>query len=282
MEIEFKNVSYVYNYKTPLRKTALKNINTIISENKINALVGKCGSGKTTLIELILALIKPTRGKIYVGPYLVEKNIKIKRINDLRFDVGLIFQFPEEQIFNSTVREEISFGMKYFGYKVDAMEKRCADALKMVGLDSKYLDMNPFKLSRGEMRKVSIASVLAFNPKVIIFDEPTVGLDSISKKNFIKLIQMLKNKYGKTILLVTHDTELVYKCSDYTYILNDGEIVLEGNSKEVLTNSNLNEYGLERPKIVETIDYINKVKGLRMGYRVDVNDLIKDIYRNAR
>lgn len=93
---------------------------------------------------------------------------------------------------------------------------------------------------------------------------------------------MLKNKYGKTILLVTHDTELVYKCSDYTYILNDGEIVLEGNSKEVLTNSNLNEYGLERPKIVETIDYINKVKGLRMGYRVDVNDLIKDIYRNAR
>ena len=123
--------------------------------------------------------------------------------------------------------------MKYFGYKVDTMEKRCADALKMVGLDSKYLDMNPFKLSRGEMRKVSIASVLAFNPKVIIFDEPTVGLDSISKKNFIKLIQMLKNKYGKTILLVTHDTELVYKCSDYTYILNDGSKIIVENIADV-------------------------------------------------
>ena len=152
----------------------------------------------------------------------------------------------------------------------------------MVGLDDSYLSKNPYKLSRGEMRKVAIASVLAFNPKVIIFDEPTVGLDSISKRNFIKLIQMLKNKYNRTIILVSHDTELVYKCSDYTYVLNDGELVLEGDTKEVLTNSKLHDYGLQRPQIVEMIDYINKTQGLRIGYRSEINDLIKDIYRNAR
>jgi len=282
MEIEFKNVSYVYNYRTPLRKTALKNINVNIKENRINAILGKCGSGKTTMIELILALLKPTRGKIYVGPYLVEKNIRIKRINDLRFDVGLIFQFPEDQIFNTTVKSEIEFGMKYFNYKVKDIHKRTSDALKMVGLDDSYLTKNPLKLSRGEMRKVAIASVLAFNPRVLIFDEPTVGLDSISKRNFIKLIQMLKNKYNRTIILVSHDTELVYKCSDYTYVLNDGELVLEGDTKEVLTNSKLHDYGLQRPQIVEMIDYINKTQGLRIGYRSEINDLIKDIYRNAR
>ena len=282
MEIEFKNVSYTYNYRTPLRKTALRNISVNIQKNKINSILGKCGSGKTTMIELILALLKPTRGKIYVGPYLVEKNIRIKRLNDLRFDVGLIFQFPEDQIFNATVKKEIEFGMRYFNYKVKDIDKRASDALKMVGLDDSYLSKNPYKLSRGEMRKVAIASVLAFNPKILIFDEPTVGLDSISKRNFIKLIQMLKNKYNKTIILVSHDTEFIYKCSDYTYILNEGELVLEGDTKEVLTNPKLHEYGLQRPQIVEIIDYINKEKGLKIGYRVDVNDLIKDIYRNAR
>ena len=282
MEIEIKNVSYTYNYKTPLRKTALKNINVNIKPNRINSIIGKCGSGKTTLIELLLALLKPTKGKIYVGPYLVEKNIKIKRINNLRFDVGLIFQFPEDQIFNSTVKSEIQFGMKYFNYKLKDIDKRTSDALKMVGLDDSYLTKNPLKLSRGEMRKVSIASVLAFNPKILIFDEPTVGLDSISKRNFIKLIQLLKNKYNKTIILVSHDTELVYKCSDYTYVLNEGELVLEGDTKEVLTSNKLYEYGLQKPKIVEMIDYINEVKGLKIGYRVEINDLIKDVYRNVR
>ena len=193
MEIRYDNVSYVYNPKTALKKVALKDINLTIQDGKINALIGTSGSGKTTLVELLNSILVPTKGKVIVDKDIISEKSQIKNINTLRRKVGIVFQFPEEQFFNLTVKKELEFGLLSFNYRTNEIDKRVSDALKMVGLDDSYLDRDPFKLSNGEQRKVAIASILIVNPKIIVFDEPTIGLDYESKKNFIKLIRMLRS-----------------------------------------------------------------------------------------
>lgn len=282
MEIKFNNVSYTYNSKTPLRKKALSNINIEIKEGKINGIIGRSGSGKTTLVELINALLLPSVGNIVIDDFILEKNKKIHNINRLRVNIGLIFQFPEDQFFNLKVKDEIKFGMKYFDIKTQEIDKRCSDALAMVGLDDSYLNRDTFKLSSGEMRRIAIASVLAFNPKVVILDEPTIGLDSISKKNLISLIRRLKTRYNKTIIIITHDVDLLHQISDYIYVLDNGKIVLEGDKYKVFTDEALEKYGLKPPKIIEFEKLVQKNKKIKIGYRDDINDLIKDVYRYAK
>ena len=278
MEIKFNDVSFSYNEK----KQVLKNIDISFKKGKINGIIGRSGSGKTTLVELINALLIPTTGDIQIDDFIIKKGKKIINVNDLRVNIGLVFQFPEEQFFNLKVKDEIKFGMKYFSVKTEEIDKRCSDALKMMGLDDSYLDRNTFKLSRGEMRKVAIASVLAFNPKVIILDEPTIGLDSLSKKNLISLIRKLKTRYNRTIIIITHDVDLLHQISDYIFVLDNGKKVLEGNKYEVFTNDELYKYGLTPPKIIEFEKLVQKEKNIKLGYRDDINDLIKDIYRNAK
>ena len=154
MDIKFNKVSFIYNEKTPLEKEVLKDLNVEIKKNQISAIVGKSGSGKTTIIEMITSLIMPASGNIKIDNCYIEKNSKIVNINELRFKVGLIFEFPEEQFFNSTVQKEVEFGLKTFNYKIDEMSKRVSDALKMVGLDDSYLSRNPHTLSSGEKEKL--------------------------------------------------------------------------------------------------------------------------------
>ena len=281
MEVKFNDVYYVYNEKTALSKMALGDINTTFKEGKITSIMGKSGSGKTTLIELINALILPTKGNIEVGSRVISKTRKIKNINNLRYKIGLVFQMPEEQFFCSTVKEEIEFGMKYFNKSVKSIEKHVSDALIMMGLNDSYLNRNPFSLSSGEMRKVAIASILAFNPKVIILDEPTIGLDNKSKENLIKIIKLLKNRYNKTIIVVSNDTDLLLKISDHIILLDKGKIVLEGNKYDVFKQDIL-KYGLKRPKIIEFEQLVLEKKGIKIGYRDDINDLMKDVYRYVK
>ena len=282
MEIVFENVSFSYLYGTPLQVDALKDVSTTIKSKKINAIIGPSGSGKSTMIEMINGLILPTKGVIHVGKHNLRKNIRIVNSNKLRFDIGVVFQNPEEQFFQKTVRKEIEFGMKYFKYKVDQIEKRTIDALKMVGLDESFLNRDPFKLSGGEKRRVAIASVLAFNPEVIIFDEPTNGLDTTSKEMLIKLIKLLKNKYGKTIIVVSHDVDTLYKFVDNVIILSNGKILAEGNKYDVFRNIEyLTEHGVKVPQIVEFIHKMELKTGKVVGNIDDVNDLIKEIYQNV-
>lgn len=281
MEVKFNHVFYVYNEKTPLSKMVLGDINTTFKEGKITGIMGKSGSGKTTLIELINALIIPTKGNIQVGSRVISKTIKIKNINNLRYKIGLVFQVPEEQFFCKTVKEEIEFGMKYFKKSVKSIEKHVSDALIMMGLDDSYLNRNPFTLSSGEMRKVAIASVLAFNPKIIILDEPTIGLDNKSKENLIKIIKLLKNRYKKTIIVVSNDTDLLLKISDNVILLDKGKIILEGNKYDVF-KQDISKYGLKRPKIIEFEQLVLEKKGIKIGYRDDINDLMKDVYRYVK
>ena len=281
MEVKFNHVFYVYNEKTPLSKMVLGDINATFKEGKITSIMGKSGSGKTTLIELINALIIPTKGNIQVGSKVISKTRKIKNINNLRYKIGLVFQVPEEQFFCKTVKEEIEFGMKYFNKSVKSIQKHISDALIMMGLDDSYLNRNPFTLSSGEMRKVAIASVLAFNPKVIILDEPTIGLDNKSKENLIKIIKLLKNRYKKTIIVVSNDTDLLLKISDHVILLDKGKIVLEGNKYDVF-KQDIEKYSLKRPKIIEFEQLVLEKKGIKIGYRDDINDLMKDVYRYVK
>lgn len=285
MEIKFNNLNYTYNPNTSIQKDVLKDINISFKEGKITSLIGRSGSGKSTMAELMNALLFPSDGTIEIGNYLLtSKGIKNnKKINDLRVNVGLIFQFPEEQFFNMTVKEEISFGMKYFKYKTKDIEKRVSDSLKMVGLSDEYLDRNPFTLSNGEKRKVAIASILAFNPKIIILDEPTIGLDYISKKNLMQLIRKLKMRLNKTIILISHDIELIHAISDYVILLDNGNIITQGDKYTVFKQEELlKQYGMRIPKIIEFSNMVYRKKGIKIGYRDEINDLIKDIYRYVK
>lgn len=282
MEIKFENVSYSYLSGTSLQVDALKDITTTIIPNKINALIGPSGSGKSTMIELINGLKLPTKGIVRIGEHELKNKVRIVNANKLRFDIGVVFQNPEDQFFQKTVKKEIEFGMKYFGYKTDKINQRVEDSLKMVGLDKSYMTRNPFELSGGEKRKVAIASVLAFNPKVIILDEPTNGLDTTSKESLINLIKLLKEKYDKTIIVVSHDVDIMYRFIDNVIILSNGKILLQGDKYTVFKNIKfLTDNGVKVPRIVEFLHKSEEKTGKYLGNIDNVEDLIKEIVKNV-
>lgn len=283
MEINFSNVGYIYNKDTSFNNIVLDGINFNLSQGKIYSIIGKNGSGKTTILELIDGLMMPTGGHIDIDNFRFEDKSKIKNINDLRIKIGFVFQLPEQQFFGNTVRDEIKFSLDCFKYNQSQIDKRISDSLLMVGLDDSCLDRDPLTLSHGEMRSVAIASILAFNPQVIIFDEPTIGLDANNKKNLIRLIKMLKTRYHKTIIIVSHDTDMLLKISDEVLLLENGKIVLQGNKYEVFSNEKiLKRNNIKVPDIIRFSNIVKNKKGIRIGYRDEINDLIKDIYRYVK
>lgn len=267
MEIELKNVCFSYEKINYEKKEILKDINMKLESGKISALIGKSGSGKTTLLELIDSIIIPTKGEI-----IIEDVNKI----------GFLFQFPEEQFFNKTVKKELEVVLKLSNYKKD-INKRISDALQMVDLNDEYLNKNPFELSSGEKRKIALATVLILNPKVILLDEPTIGLDDKSKQEMIKLIRMLKNRYNKTILIATHDMNFIHKIADYIYVLDNKKIIMEGDKYTIFKQEEkLNKIKIKVPDLISFSNKVQKQKQIKIGYRDDINDLIKDIYRYAK
>lgn len=283
MEVKFEDVNYSYKKINYVEKEVLQNINLTIKEGQVNGIIGPSGSGKTTLLELMDALIFPTSGNIQVGQYQIDSNSKSTDFRDLHFRVGFLFQFPEEQIFNTTVKEELEFSLKYYHYKEKQLDERVLDALKMVDLGPEYLEKDPFSLSSGEKRKVALASVLILNPDVLILDEPTLGLDDISKRSLMKLLRMLKNRYHKTIVIVSHDTDFLHQIVNYVFVLYNHKIVLQGDKYDVFKQvKKLKQYGIHVPKVIEFSDKVLQKKGIKIGYRDDINDLIKDIYRYVK
>lgn len=275
MEVKFNNVEYVIS-----DKKIIDNVNVKLKKGSINVILGPTGSGKSTMVQMLNALIYPTTGNVNVGDFTIKNDEKVKNINDLRFNVGLIYQFPEEQFFCETVKKEISFGLEFFNYKKNNIDKRVKDALKLVDLSEDYLNRDPFSLSSGEMRKVAIASVLAINPEIVVLDEPTIGLDSQGKNNLIKILKTIKRRYKKTIVIVSHDVEFIHKFADYLFVLNNGHIVLEGNKYEVFKQEKiLKKNGILIPKIIE-FELMAIEKKVKLEYRDDVYDLLKDILRN--
>ncbi len=282
MDIRFDKVSYVYHQPNKQKTLALLDISFTLEKEKINGITGVSGSGKTTLLELINGLLLPTSGIIEIDNYQLKKHTKAKTINSLRSLIGLVFQYPEEQFFNSTVEKEIAFALRKFKYKKDIIKKRVSEALMMVGLDDSYLKLNPFNLSSGEKRKVAIASVLIFNPKVIVLDEPTAGLDYNGKQMLIKNLKLLRDRYHKTIIISSHDLDLLYQIVDYLVILDKGNLIRVGKKETIFNQPSIfnNDY-LRKPRIVDFIQKVKKKKNITLGNHIDIKDLIKDVYRNV-
>lgn len=279
MEIEIKHVKYRYKNA---KEDTLKDISMKLEVGKVTGIIGKSGSGKTTLLEMMNGLRTPTEGMIQIGNFCISSK-KIENIEDLRFQVGLVFQFPEEQFFHLTVQEELEMPLKFYHYKREKILTRVKNALAMVDLDENYLTLDPHKLSSGEKRKIALASILVLNPEVLVLDEPTIGLDKEGTKMLLKLFRLLKNRYGKTIMIASHDIEFLHKIVDYIYVLDDGKVVLEGNKYDVLKQEELlRQYGVLSPKIISFSNYVLKEKNIKMGYRDEINDLLKDIYRYVK
>lgn len=279
MEIEVNNLSFSYNNSS---KKALNNINMQIKKGKVNGIIGTSGSGKTTLVKLIAGILPITEGNIKTDDFIMQKGKKIENNNVFNVNICLIPQNPREEFSNLKVKDELRFIIEYYKTKKVEIDKRCSDALKMVGLDDSYLEKKSLELNESETRKVLLASRLMLNPKVLILDEPTIGLDNLSKKNLVYLLRKLINRYNKTIIIISYDVDFLHKIANYIFVLAKGKIVLEGDKYEVFTNDKLLEYGIKRPNVIEFEKLVQKKKNIKLGYRDDINDLIKDIYRNAR
>jgi len=279
MEIKLNNVNYTVNKN----KTIIDNLNINIKDNSITSIIGPTGSGKTTLAKLISLFIKPTNGQITFDNIVVTNQKNKENLNKLRPNIGLVYQNPKEQFFLDTVKKEIEFTLDNLNYKTKDKQKRIEDSLKLVGLNNDILYRNPNTLSNGEQRKLSLAIALSFNPKILILDEPTLELDEASKRQLVKLIKIMKLRYKKTIIIFSKDTDFVHAISDYIYVFNNSKIVLEGNKYEVFTNTKiLKQNHLKKPNLIEFVDLVENKKNVKIGYRDDINDLMKDVYRYVR
>ena len=280
MEITFNNVTYKENVRTPLEKTYLKNFSYTFTSGKVYSIIGDSDSGKEKIGLLINAVNKPLIGTIKIGKYLNDGKY-IKNINGLRMNVGYLKENPNEFLFNKIVKSELEFGLKYFKYKLNKKNIRISEALKLVGLNDEYLKRRIDSLNISEKKKVSLASILIFNPGVIILEEPSIFLNYRDNEKLIKLVKLLKDKYNKTIILISKDTNLSYKVSDEIILLNKGSMVYAGNKSILEDEKVLNNINVDVPEIVKFINISNKFDA-NLTYTSNILDLIKEVYRNAK
>ena len=278
MPIEFRELSYVYSKDMPYAYKALKEINLEIEEGKINAIIGETGSGKSTLVQHLNALLLPSEGELEIAGYTIRANEKTKGLKYLRKKVGLVFQFSEYQLFEETILKDVSFGPKNFGVSEEEAIIKAKEALKLVGIDESMYERSPLDLSGGQTRRVAIAGILAMEPEIIVLDEPTAGLDPKGSKEMIGLFRKLNKEMHKTIILVTHDNEVVYNYADNVILLSHGEIVLNKDAREFFDDKELlDRLHILKPQIVELKELLN-AKGYKIGNEVrDIKALAKAI-----
>ena len=265
MSIELKNVTYTYSPETAYEIHALKNINLVIPDGQFMGIIGHTGSGKSTLIQHFNALIRPTSGTIlYNGEDIWEEKYDRRK---LRSEVGLVFQYPEHQLFESDVLSDVCFGPMNQGLSREEAEKEARKALAHVGFKEEYFNKSPFELSGGQKKRVAIAGVLAMNPKILILDEPTAGLDPKGRDDILDQIQLLHKMRGITIILVSHSMEDIAKYVERIVVMNHGEAVFDDTPRKVFSHyQELEKMGLAAPQITYIMHAL-KEKGLD----VDVN-----------
>ena len=274
MQISLKNVSYTYNYKTPYAREVLKDINLKIDEGSYTVIIGKTGSGKSTLIEHINGLLLPTKGEVAVDNILItnpqskkERRELARTLKILRQDVAVLFQFSEQQLFETSVLKDIIFAPLNYGVAEEKAISKAKELIKLVGLDESYLDKSPFELSGGEMRKVALCGVLALEPKVLILDEPTVALDYQSREEIMAMVKRLKEDFDMTIVLVTHNMDYVLEYADKVFVLKNGEISFEGKVEDLFLNEQvLKENSLELPEV------------LKFYKKLEANNIVLDVF----
>ena len=254
-QIKISDLSIIFNKNKHNQFTLLSRLNLNFFSNKIYFIVGDSGVGKTTLIHHLNGLLKSSDGDIFVEDIaILGKNRKIKDVKKLRKLISIVFQFPEYQLFKSTVEDDIIFGPLNFGFKKTEAQKMAKFYLNMVGLNDTFLDACPFNLSGGQKRRVAIAGILAIEPKIIIFDEPTAGLDPKGEKQIIEIIKKLKNK-GKTIIVVSHAMDIALEIADEILLIDNKTVTFKGEPYTLFTNNQLlATTNIIKPKIIQIID----------------------------
>lgn len=249
MSIKIENLTHIYMPKSPFEKKALDNVNLVIEDGEFLALIGHTGSGKSTLIQHLNGLLEPSYGRILVDD--VDITNKEVKLSDIRKKIGLVFQYPEYQLFEETIEKDIAFGPNNLGLSQEEVHNRVKKAMEMVGLEyDKYKDISPFDLSGGQKRRVAIAGVIAMEPKVLILDEPTAGLDPKGRDDILEQIKILHEKYKMTIVLVSHSMEDVGKLAERIVVMNKGKIELLGKPADIFKEvETLEQIGLAVPQV---------------------------------
>ena len=261
MGIKFEKVTH--SFKNPDGKgsfIAMEDISlNIDAKSEFVAVCGHTGSGKSTLIQHMNALLFPTTGNLEIFDRVIKPK-RNRKLNEIRKRVGLVFQFPEYQLFDETVLKDVMFGPINFGLKKEEAKEKAIEALEMVGFEKKLYDQSPFRLSGGQMKKASIAGILALEPDIIVLDEPTRGLDPASSKEVMELFEDIHKKYDKTIVIITHDMDIVAKYAKRVIVLNEGKKVYDGKKEDLFTDKNFNTFHLDYPSSMKlALDLKNKL-----------------------
>lgn len=266
MDIKLQQVSYAYAKGTPFEKRALYDVNLNIQSGTYQAIIGHTGSGKSTILQHFNGLLKPTTGKVQIGDRVIEAGKKAKELKPIRQKVGIVFQFPEHQLFEETVRKDIMFGPMNFGISEQEADQLARELIKLVGLSEAVLEKSPFDLSGGQMRRVAIAGVLAMEPEIIVLDEPTAGLDPRGQKEIMDMFYMLHKERGLTTILVTHSMEDAARYADEIAIMHEGRCVLTGAPRELFADAEtLQTYRLQLPRIVKFQHRVEKMMNMKLS-----------------
>lgn len=265
MDITFEKVEHRYQVNTPFERLALYDVNAKIESGSYVAVIGHTGSGKSTFLQHLNGLLRPTDGAITIGDRKVTANKNDKNLKPLRKKVGIVFQFPEHQLFEETVEKDICFGPLNFGVSLEEAKLRARRAIQMVGLSEEYLTKSPFDLSGGQMRRVAIAGILAMEPEVLVLDEPTAGLDPRGRNEIMQMFYDLHQQKKLTTILVTHSMEDAARYADQILVMVKGTLKLQGSPEEIFKNqSTLMEIGLDVPEVVKFKSMVEKKLGIEI------------------
>ena len=281
MSILIHELEYIYSQGTAYEKRALHDVNLAIEDGEFVGLIGHTGSGKSTLIQHLNGLLKPTRGGIYYnGEDISDKDFSLKR---LRSKVGLVFQYPEHQLFESSVIEDVRFGPKNIGMEPLQVDLKAFDALRQVGIGEELLDVSPLQLSGGQKRRVAIAGVLAMSPEVMILDEPTAGLDQEGRDEIYELVAKLHRENNMTVIVVSHSMEDMAKYADRLIVMNEGTVKYDGTPSEVFSHyKELEQIGLMAPQVTYVIEELVKA-GIKLPHNaITVEQAVDSIMKATR
>lgn len=287
MDISLENVTYIYQENSPFSHKALDNMSLHIPSGSFVAIIGHTGSGKSTLIQHLNGLVRPTKGKVTIGDYELSPDTKPENMKELRSKVGVVFQYPEHQLFEETIAKDIAFGPENFGVEKEEIERRVQKTITDVGLERSFLERSPFDLSGGQMRRVAIAGVLAVQPEVLVLDEPTAGLDPRGQSEIMNMFQTLHNEQQLTTVLVTHSMEDALKYADHVIILNKGSLYMEGPPLEVFAQKEaLQKVHLDVPEVMQFLSAFEQTFKQKIPYTKQTMEAIaasmKQIVKGGR
>lgn len=263
MQITFEKVNFSYAANTPFEHEALRDVDFHIPKGSYTALIGHTGSGKSTVLLHMNGLLKPTDGTVTIGSTVIRSTTKGKMLQSLQSKVGIVFQFPEHQLFEETVEKDIIFGPMNFGVPAEVAKEKARELVTLLGLPDDTLQKSPFELSGGQMRRVAIAGVLAFEPEVLILDEPTAGLDPRGREEIMQLFETLHREKNLTTILVTHSMEDAARFADHMIVMKDGTTLAEGTPMDLFARSE--EIGIDVPKSVQFQRAFEKQTGIQFS-----------------